>query len=67
MTEDRPGLDQVWLTPQQVMKRTGFGRTVVYGALQSGALPSSQSGRRGHYRITPEAADEWVKNRRLKE
>lgn len=63
-TEDRARVDQVWLTPQQVMARTGFGRTEVYTALRNGTLPSSQSGPRGRYRITPEDTDEWVKTRR---
>jgi excisionase family DNA binding protein len=65
-TEERSGLDQVWLTPQQVMARTGFGRTEVYAALRSRELPSSQSGPRGRYRIRAEDADEWVQNRRAK-
>lgn len=63
-TEDRPAAEQTWLSPKQVMTRTGFSRTEVYAALRDGSLPSAQSGPGGRYRIRLEDADEWVRNRR---
>ena len=48
------------LRVRDVSEATGRGRTLIYDALNSGALAGSQSGPRGIWFITQAAVDAWI-------
>lgn len=54
-------LGRVWLTPADVQQMTGFSRTEVYGALQSGELVGHQRSKHKQWRIRREDVDAWVR------
>ncbi len=57
-------LDRVWLTPAQVQELTGFGRTEVYAALQTGELEGHQRGKGRLWRIHIDAVNAWMRGGR---
>jgi excisionase family DNA binding protein len=63
-SSDRPVLDRVWLTPAEVQDITGFGRTEVYAALQTGELEGHQRGKGRLWRIHKDAVETWVRGER---
>jgi excisionase family DNA binding protein len=58
---DHPVLGRVWLTPADVQEITGFGRTEVYAALQTGELEGHQRGKGRLWRIHRDAVDVWIR------
>ena len=55
-----PALARVWLSPDEVQQRTGLGRTLIYEALQTGALEGFQLGKGRKWRVHVEKVDAWI-------
>ena len=52
---------RVWLTAEEVQRRTGISRTEIYAALQSGELVGHQRVKHRKWRVHIDDVDAWVR------
>ena len=55
------GMERLLLKPSEVQERLGVGRSMVYGMLACGDLPSVRIGRL--VRVPSKALEEWIEER----